>query len=1211
MPCCQSSLQAGSIVPIGLPFGSGAGGGAGGADGCGIPFMKTRRDASSSSTEQFYGCGDCKFMEFNSPAYLGDGTYVEQKESGGYKLYRSDGTEIQFSAPTPEDGPLSYSYAESMEDAQGRETTFTRDSNGAIEEVTLPNGETWLYEHGPCDAKITKVKAPDGVTSAEISYVQSGWAAEKVQSVKLYTGATLTQEANYTYQEDGRLQEATAGASSATYQYNDTNGTITVTETSASPQKVTVYAYDSAGPNTTTVTRKHASNPNLDQVTTYEFESWLIDGRKYIKEITDSFGNTTIYDWYTSGEFAGRIYRVTDALGRQTNTEYYPTNETNGYVLVKRVTLPEVGGKTYYTEYTYARDAGNNVQPYAETVVRCEKEGENVTTYGATKYIYNADWTVQEVKDGPDLDHLSTAQQFTYYTSGGRKAMLKDETVPGVGGGDMVTAYDYTDTGDKVRTSPTLITYKWFNPATSQYEDVSINHHYDDLSRLISETDARSNTTTTDYSYQDGQRVVTTTFPLTPPDSTQKTRVEKYGCCGLSEAKDENDNYTYYGYSAGRLSKMWTNFDGQSSDTPLVTYGYDEFGNTARVTSYKDALTGRETIYTYDKLNRVVETYHPGGLSTERFQYNAVGSLRAKMDGSGAVTVYEYDTLNRVSKVQYNYTGDWPVPDEFTIGTPDVTYTYRYNTGLVKTMVDSTGATSYDYDHRGRLIGYTPPVPSGYGTVEYAYDNANNKTSATMPDITVGYEYFKNGWLKLLSDNVADISIGYQYDKTGNRTQIVRGAQNSSGFEYDPRDRISGITHTVGGTPAASVAYTRDGVGSPLTAGWTNGGQPWNVGYGYDAMNRLTSETHSLQGQRTWTYDWVGNRLDSGFVYDDPTDELVEGPAETDRLYNATGSMSQKDSVAYAYNPQELLRQVGTSTTLDWDAESRRVRLTAGSDVYQFVYDPTASIPAVVQEFGPDERNIVYVREPDGSLAARVHPSESSADYYYFDDLGSTVLMTQGLSTITDRYDYRAWGEPRVILGGTTDNPYLYVGQLGYYAHWQDPALADMLHLGVRFYEPGVGRFGQLDPIREGVNRYTYVHNRPLGTVDPSGELGIGALVGIGASAWFMLCGIDSLASLKLVALPWTPNRDKLAHCISACIIRRCGTIVQSCLWGHFKEQAWDRAFGEGPSRTDYEANNKGEWCAKQVGDTDQCDACCAKFYPVKGFRPYEPWPVR
>ena len=92
-------------------------------------------------------------------------------------------------------------------------------------------------------------------------------------------------------------------------------------------------------------------------------------------------------------------------------------------------------------------------------------------------------------------------------------------------------------------------------------------------------------------------------------------------------------------------------------------------------------------------------------------------------------------------------------------------------------------------------------------------------------------------------------------------------------------------------------------------------------------------------------------------------------------------------------------------------------------------------------------------------------------------------------SVATDRYDYRAWGEPRVILGNTTDNPYLYVGQLGYYAHWQDPALADMLHLGVRFYEPGVGRFISRDPIgyEGGLDLYAYVGNNPVVYTDPFG----------------------------------------------------------------------------------------------------------------------------
>ena len=95
--------------------------------------------------------------------------------------------------------------------------------------------------------------------------------------------------------------------------------------------------------------------------------------------------------------------------------------------------------------------------------------------------------------------------------------------------------------------------------------------------------------------------------------------------------------------------------------------------------------------------------------------------------------------------------------------------------------------------------------------------------------------------------------------------------------------------------------------------------------------------------------------------------------------------------------------------------------------------------------------------------------------------------MTQGLSTITDRYDYDAWGNEYPIMISTLDNPYRYVGQLGYYTHWMDSSLTDLLHLGVRFYEPGVGRFSQVDPAGEGWNWYGYVNGQTMSSVDPVG----------------------------------------------------------------------------------------------------------------------------
>jgi len=70
----------------------------------------------------------------------------------------------------------------------------------------------------------------------------------------------------------------------------------------------------------------------------------------------------------------------------------------------------------------------------------------------------------------------------------------------------------------------------------------------------------------------------------------------------------------------------------------------------------------------------------------------------------------------------------------------------------------------------------------------------------------------------------------------------------------------------------------------------------------------------------------------------------------------------------------------------------------------------------------------------------------------------------------------------------TTDNQYLFVGELGYYTHYQDPYLS-LLELGVRFYEPATGRFTQRDPLgfRTGLGLYRYALDNPLVYMDPTG----------------------------------------------------------------------------------------------------------------------------
>ncbi|MDE1150351.1 MAG: RHS repeat-associated core domain-containing protein [Azospirillaceae bacterium] len=77
---------------------------------------------------------------------------------------------------------------------------------------------------------------------------------------------------------------------------------------------------------------------------------------------------------------------------------------------------------------------------------------------------------------------------------------------------------------------------------------------------------------------------------------------------------------------------------------------------------------------------------------------------------------------------------------------------------------------------------------------------------------------------------------------------------------------------------------------------------------------------------------------------------------------------------------------------------------------------------------------------------------------------------------------------------GQTGSPYRYAGmrydEIGLYVTPN------------RSYVPGIGRWLQMDPsgIKDGLNRYAYVGNNPLGLTDPTGLAGCCAAAGMGAA---------------------------------------------------------------------------------------------------------------
>ncbi|MHB1459800.1 MAG: RHS repeat protein [Armatimonadota bacterium] len=104
--------------------------------------------------------------------------------------------------------------------------------------------------------------------------------------------------------------------------------------------------------------------------------------------------------------------------------------------------------------------------------------------------------------------------------------------------------------------------------------------------------------------------------------------------------------------------------------------------------------------------------------------------------------------------------------------------------------------------------------------------------------------------------------------------------------------------------------------------------------------------------------------------------------------------------------------------------------------------------------------------------------------YYHFDELGSTLFLTDANGVQTDKYVYNAWGKV-VSSSGTTVNPFKYVGRLGYYTHAE--AGNTLLLLGTRFYDPDAGVFTQRDAAKDGLSWYSYTSGHSMVAVDPWG----------------------------------------------------------------------------------------------------------------------------
>lgn len=106
---------------------------------------------------------------------------------------------------------------------------------------------------------------------------------------------------------------------------------------------------------------------------------------------------------------------------------------------------------------------------------------------------------------------------------------------------------------------------------------------------------------------------------------------------------------------------------------------------------------------------------------------------------------------------------------------------------------------------------------------------------------------------------------------------------------------------------------------------------------------------------------------------------------------------------------------------------------------------------------------------------------------YHYDGLGSARFLSDESGTLTDSYDYEAFGK-LINKEGNTSNNYLYTGE-------QYDAETQNYYLRARYFSPSIGSFTQQDtymgnnqdPIS--LHKYLYANANPSNMIDPSGRV--------------------------------------------------------------------------------------------------------------------------
>lgn len=467
-------------------------------------------------------------------------------------------------------------------------------------------------------------------------------------------------------------------------------------------------------------------------------------------------------------------------------------------------------------------------------------------------------------------------------------------------------------------------------------------------------------------------------------------------------------------------------------------------------------------------------------------------------------------------------------------------YTYWPN-GQVKAVTTSEGVTEYYYDERHRLDFELRP--NGV-RMDYGYDEVGNRTLVQVSRDGVvttktSYTYDALNRLDTVTNDLQPTDVtDYDYDDAGNLDRVTHANGLVTDYDYNTVNQLTDVyTRSGTGEVMAHYHYVLDDTGRREVIRELDGR---TTAYCHDNLYRLTdevifdspataitagciSDAGGADYVANYQYDWVGNR----------TYETVDG-VQTAYQYDNNDRLEQAGGTVYGYDDNGNT----VTETLDWvvktyyhDGRNKLIRMEEdGVANGEYTYNhngirTSKTMAGATTQFIVDEnRDYAQVLEEVVGGATQVHytyghdllSQERGGDtrYYHYDGLGSTRALSDAGGSLTDSYDYEAFGEV-LSQTGEAANDYLFTGE-------QFDASLNQYYLRARYYDQGIGRFTQMDtwmgdnqdPIT--LHKYAYGNADPVNYTDPTGNFGLGGFgvslsiqgtlraVSIGSSAYDM-----------------------------------------------------------------------------------------------------------